>query len=111
MLLAASMTAGCTRTYDGSIVPAFSPVMINDGGMSRIALEETDTRPRNRYIYFPPAPARPPQAETVAASAPVRRGVRRVARRPADQGRPANAAPLRCSNQTGQGGRVRVVCE
>ncbi|MBS3647356.1 hypothetical protein KEU06_01795 [Pseudaminobacter sp. 19-2017] len=101
--------AGCVRTYDGTIVPEYTPMLAVERGVPRVEYRKSDTLPASRFVEFPSAPP-PPQAEA-APSRPTR-----TVPRPADSGRRllplqvASETPVTCRTTQGDNGRVRVAC-
>jgi hypothetical protein len=94
--------AACSRTSDGTVVvkkpPAISallpvkPVLPSWMRRKQTRVEETSV-----VSQFPPPPAR--------KTAPARKRMKPLVVRP------DASAKLACRNQTGAGGRVRVVCQ
>jgi hypothetical protein len=107
--LACLTAAGCVRTYDGTIVPEYTPVLAMEGGLPRVEYRKSDTLPASRFVEFPSAPPAP-QAEAASS----RRT--RALPRPVDSGRRllplqvASEAPVTCRTTQGDDGRVRVDC-
>jgi hypothetical protein len=103
--------AGCTRTYDGSIVPMYTTVVSSDRGLRvNPTAIPTDTLPPNRLVRFPPPPASMETAEssTPSPQRPRRARSKAVARLATD---PLPPRRYSCRDVTSESGRVRVVCE
>lgn len=112
------LTAGCTRTSDGSVVLA------RPASLARVFQRESPQPsygPAFRQLPSGPPPVAPAPPPQVAASAPPpgaaartqRRGVNVQGWRPAVKppfARADPSRPLSCRNETSAGGRVRVVC-
>jgi len=107
--------SGCTRTYDGSIVPAYETRLDSGGFWPRLEFQEVDVEPPNRFYKFPPRPAAPVVVSN-SAQTDQRPAPRRIQRQPAQtvpQQRPETPGivpALFCENKTSPSGRVRVVC-
>jgi hypothetical protein len=100
--------AGCTRTYDGTIVPTYSLVMAPESGAAWMTLDKADPLPRNRLYRFPPAP---PPPEPVAAASPAPRRIVSPRISPLLPKIAADAPrPVTCRNES-RDGRIRLVCD
>ncbi|MDP3897139.1 MAG: hypothetical protein Q8Q62_10730 [Mesorhizobium sp.] len=102
--LSAAAAQGCTRTYDGTVVPRYQVAMVRVGALPRPVVRKTQTeRPDTGKIFpiapLPPFPDGPPP--------------RKPRPRSADAGPPSGApgSAIRCRQPTDASGRVRMVCE
>jgi len=120
MLLGASSmlgVTGCTRTYDGSIVPTYSLVSTTstrDMSFSSLGLVRNDPLPPERLYRFPPAPPPPPETIVVADASAAPSAPRRSAGLnlggfvPRIETEPPR--PVTCRNES-RDGRIRFVCD
>ena len=103
-------TTACTRTYDGSIVPAYSLAASPEATDLTLNIVRTDPLPPGRLYEFPPSPPSPPEAAP-AASAP---GPRRTAGLDVGGFVPRfemeSPRPVTCRNES-RDGRIRFVCD
>lgn len=103
VLIAAISCSGCTRTYDGTVVPTYQVKLVRTG-IPHISLQPALRGPTYQPASFPPAP-RPP-----ASMVPVR-SPRQITRGPA--GPLPSSIPNRafdCKPKSAAG-RVSVVCD
>jgi hypothetical protein len=103
--LLASSAAGCVRTSDGSIEPAYAPAMGRAGPLPVVTLQPV-RREVSDTLRYRPAPVPEPPAEAYA-SPPVYRAPQRRAVQ-------VEATPLAstvaCGPTQSAAGRVRVEC-
>ena len=104
VVLAGFGLQGCTRTYDGTVVPAYQVGMVRAGLIPRPTLRKTPTeRPDTGKIFpiapLPPGPATPAPRKRRAA-------IVAAAQKP---GAPKPA--VRCQQPSDSSGRVRMVCD
>ena len=103
-------TTACTRTYDGSVVPAYALAASPSMTDVTVGLVRTDTLPPDRLYQFPPAPSPPVEEAPEAAAPPPRRsaGLNVGGFVPRFETEPPR--PVTCRNESGDG-RVRFVCD
>jgi hypothetical protein len=97
--------AACTRTYDGTLVPAYELVPAAGRSHGWYQMKPADPLPPDRLYKFPPPPPPPPQADGRVERPPPRRGHSRLIPKLEERA----PKPVTCTNQTVEG-RVRVVC-
>lgn len=103
LAVAALATQGCTRNYDGTVVPQYQVGMVRTGMLPRPVVQRTRLEPPDTGKIFPVAPLAPFPAEP----APRRQ-------RSAIRSAPAqvqSGPPVRCRQPTDASGRIRMVCE
>lgn len=102
---AAIPLSGCTRTYDGSVVPLYQTRLVRAGLMPHVAIvrSRTEPHPGIEVYSFPSPPPASPRA------APDRRRVRKAMVRRFHP-EPTPAPSLVCRQDQSPSGRVRVVC-
>lgn len=113
VVLALPAASGCTRTYDGSIMPAYQPMLVTSGGMTRMEIQPTDPEPPNRFYKFPapPAAAPPPPVVTVETERrPIPRRARARSARPAAAPQDSQPAGLQCRPARAVDGRFKMEC-
>lgn len=105
----ALLAAGaCTRTSDGSVVVK-APPSLSFAVPSYLRAGDQDTEIRMADA-FPPAPAEPAPSGTPRKTLPTVKAWK-VGGVQAPFKRADATAPLSCRDETGDGGRVKVVCE
>ncbi len=103
-------SGGCTRTYDGSLVPTYALSSNLSATDVSLGFVRADPLPPERLYRFPPAPPPPPgDIETVAdrtqsrsAGLAVGGFVPRIETEP--------PRPVTCRNESADG-RIRFVCD
>lgn len=98
---------GCTRTYDGSIVPAYEMVPAAGQPVGWFDMKPADTLPPSRLYKFPPAPPPPPEEKATTRSDRPPPRIRAGRLIPKLDGQIPRA--VTCRDETIEG-RVRVVC-
>lgn len=107
--LSAALLPGCTRTYDGTVVPTYQFAFTRQTVIPMVTLERTPTDPPARRMSFPPAPiVQAPRIEPEPPAPP--RSVRRP-RRAAVQPVAAEQMVHRCERVSPpSGARVVMSC-
>jgi hypothetical protein len=100
--------AGCVRTYDGTIVPEYTPVLAVAGGVPHIEYRKSDVLAANRFAEFPDPPPPPPAEDSPSPHIRATPRVESRGRLLPLQVEPEK--PVTCRTTPGDGGRVRVAC-
>lgn len=108
-MFAAVVLAGCTRTYDGSVVPVYQASIVRDGLMPHVVMRRTRVEPAYPLGSYPPPPRRP--KISAAGTEPPSRARRRVVHAAAGPEATAPRRPMSCRRETTPRGRVLVSCE
>ena len=120
LLLAAALLAagGCSRTYDGTVVPTYQMTVAHYVGVPVVTMQRTPLEQPSAALeaqaaaaVFPPPPPAPAQA-TVASEVNVPPRRRTIARRAASSVVAAKPdTPLVCQKRESEDRPVSVVCE
>ena len=103
-------TTACTRTYDGSIVPAYSLAASPTTRDMTVNIVRTDPLRPDRLYEFPPTPSPPYDAEPAVASPAPRRNAGLDVGGFVPRFEMESPRPVTCRNESGDG-RVRFVCD